>query len=108
MTAFSPGASPPPVEIAIRMSARAGDQLQNLPRLRVAPEGLLGVDQFTVHGDFEDAAGRRDQPDVGIGNDCLQLGRQTGGSGLVVSDDTVLDKHLHARLLPSGLGPPES
>src|SRR5215207_5723716 len=99
MTAFSPGASPPPVEIAMRISARARDQLQNLSRLWMAPERLLREDQVSIHGNLEDTAGRRDQADVGFRHLFLQLSRQTGGSRLVVSDDAVLDDHAHARLL---------
>jgi hypothetical protein len=91
------------------MSARASDQLQNLCRLRVSAEGLLGEHQLAVHGDLEDAAGGRDQPDFGVGMVLFQLSRQTGGSRLVVSDDAVFDDHAHARLLMSqGAGPSES
>src|SRR5215210_7290279 len=80
ITAFRPGASPPPVEMAIRMSAGTGDQRQDLPGLGVAPKGLLGKDQRAVHRDFEGTTGRRDQPDLGIGDGLLQLSRQTGSS----------------------------
>jgi hypothetical protein len=85
--------------MAIRISAWAPDQLQNLSRLRVPPEGLLGEHEVAVHLDFEDAAGGRDEPDVGVGYFLLQLSRQTGGSRLVVSDDAVLDDHAHVCLL---------
>jgi hypothetical protein len=78
--------------------------LQNLRRLRVPAEGLLGEDQVAVHGDLEDAAGGRDQPDLGVGNVLFQLSRQTGGSRLIVSDDAVLDDHAHAPLLWIGGG----
>jgi hypothetical protein len=73
--------------------------LQNLGRLRVPAEGLLGKDQVPVHGDLEDAAGGRDQPDLGVGYVLFQLSRQTGGSRLIVSNDAVLDDHAHVRLL---------
>src|SRR6266853_5598408 len=95
MTAFRPGASPPPVEMAMRMSARVLDQFHDLSWLRVAPESLLREYQIAVDGHFEDAARRGHQPDFGIGNFMLQLSRQTGGSRLVVSDDAVLDDHAH-------------
>jgi hypothetical protein len=62
-------------------------------------EGLLGEHQLAVHGDLEDAAGRRDQPDFGVGYLLFQLSRQTGGSRLVVSDDAVFDDDAHAGLL---------
>jgi hypothetical protein len=86
------------------MSARALDQLQNLCRLRVTAEGFLGEHEVAVHGDLEDAAGGRNQPDLGVGYVLLQLSRQTGGSRLVVSDDAVFDDHAHARLLWIGGG----
>jgi hypothetical protein len=76
--------------------------LQDLRRLRVPAERLLGKDQVAVHCDLEDAAGGRDQPDLGVGYVLLQLSRQTGGSRLVVSDDAVLDDHAHVRLLGIG------
>lgn len=59
------------------------------------PERPLGEDQRVVHRHFEDSTGRRDQLDVGVGIRLLQLSRQTGGSGLVVSDDAELDTHMH-------------
>jgi hypothetical protein len=68
------------------------------------PKGLLGKDQVAVHGNLEDAAGGRDQPDLGVRYVLFQLSRQTGGSRLVVSDDAVLDDHAHARLLWIGGG----
>src|SRR5512147_1216747 len=95
ITAFRPGASPPPVEMAMRMSARALNQLDDLPRLRVAPKGLFGEDQVSVHRDLEDAAGRGHQAHLGVGQFLLQLSRQTGGSRLVISDDAVLDDDPH-------------
>ena len=59
------------------------------------PERPLGEDQRVTHRHFEDTTGRRDQLDVGIGKRLLQLSRQTGGSGLVVSDNAELDTHMH-------------
>ena len=96
MTALSPGASPPPVEMAIRISVRALDQRQDLSRLRVPPERLLRKHQVTVHRHLEHPARRGHQPDLGVGDLRLQLSRQTGGSWLVVSDDAILDDHAHA------------
>ena len=83
----------------MRMSARTPDQLHDLSRLGVAAERLLGKDEIAVHRDLEDAPGRRHQADIGLRVGLLQLSRQTGGSGLVVSDDAVLDHDAHARLL---------
>jgi hypothetical protein len=61
----------------------------------VPPERALGEDHYVVHRHFEDATGGRDQLDVGIGIRLLQLSRQTGGSGLVISDYAELDSHMH-------------
>jgi len=61
----------------------------------VAARGLLGVDQVAVQDHLEDAAGGRDQLGVQI-ELVLELGRQTGGDGLVVSDLAVFDGELHA------------
>ena len=55
--------------------------LDDLSRLRVPPQRLLGEDQLAVHLDLEHAARRRDQPDVGVRKGLLQLGRQTWRPG---------------------------
>ena len=60
------------------------------------PDCLLGEHEAAVDRHLEDAAGGLDQPDFGVGKGLLQLSRQTGGSGLVVSNDAVLDRR-HAR-----------
>ena len=78
------------------MHSFLSDQLEHFPRRRVAPQRPLGEDQRVIHRNLEDSAGGRDQLDVGIGIRLLQLSRQTGGSGLVVSDDAELDTHMHA------------
>jgi hypothetical protein len=59
------------------------------------PERPLGEDQRVIHRHLEDSTGGRDQLNVGSGIRLLQLSRQTGGSGLVVSDDAELDTHMH-------------
>src|SRR6059036_3254567 len=78
ITAFSPGASPPPVEIAI-LNAPAAPSAESgaaLPRVQRAARGL-------------------DQLDVRVRVGLADFGRQTGGPRLVVSDDTVLDGDAH-------------
>src|SRR6266705_2842132 len=77
MTALSPGASPPPVEMAIFTSARGGF-----------------LDQ-AVHFDVEDPAGGLDELDLRVREGAADLGRQTGGPRFVVSNDAVLDGYAH-------------
>ena len=48
-----------------------------------------------VHFYLEHAAGRLYQLHVSVGVGFADLGRQTGGPGLVVSDDAVFDRHTH-------------
>jgi hypothetical protein len=64
---------------------------------------LLGKDQLSVHRDFEESARGLDQANVHLGKSLLQLSRQTGSSGLIVSNDTVLNGDLHFRV-PSPKG----
>jgi hypothetical protein len=56
---------------------------------------LLGKHQLTINGYFEQTSGRRHQADLRVGEHLFQLSRQTGGSGLVVSDNAVLNRHIH-------------
>ena len=72
--------------------------------------GLLGEDQLAIYRDFEQAAGGLHQPDVDVRVRLLQLSRQTGSSGLIVSNNAVLDCYMHVagRLTQSGTEPPES
>jgi hypothetical protein len=77
------------------MSARALEQLEDLPGLGMAPERLLGEEQIPVHCDLEHPARGGDEPDLGVRERLLQLSRQTGGSRLVVSDDAKLDRNAH-------------
>jgi hypothetical protein len=61
---------------------------------------LLGEDQLVVDGDFEDSTGSLDE--LGLDAELLlDLLRQTGGAGVVVSDPAVLDDDArgHTRLL---------
>jgi hypothetical protein len=73
------------------------DGLEDLAGLGVAPGRLLGEYQCAVDGHLEESAGRLEQPNFGIRIGLLDLSRQTGSSGLVVSDDAVLDRHMHIR-----------
>jgi hypothetical protein len=62
----------------------------------MASERLLGKDAAPVDFDLEHAARRLDQFHVGVRVGLPDLGRQTGGPGLVVSDDAVLDRDTHS------------
>lgn len=101
ITAFKPGASPPPVEMATRMSNRplsAADtlhELQNLTLVGVPAQLLLGKHEPAVDRNLEQSPGCLDQAHLGIWILLANLGRQTGGPGLVVSDDAILYRHLH-------------
>ena len=105
ITAFSPGASPPPVEIAIRMAAAGPcsvlaflppNQSDDFTRLCMAARRRLGKHQPVVHGHLEPPTGRWDELDARARELPGKLGRQTGGPGLVVSDDAILDDGAHA------------
>jgi hypothetical protein len=67
----------------------------DFPGLGVAFQFPLGEEQPAVHHHFEHAARRLDQLDVGVRERATKLGRQTGGPGLVVSNDAVFDRHAH-------------
>src|SRR5574338_1368434 len=104
MTALSPGASPPPVEMATRMRAlesgggiggrwappggsailAAGplDQPQHFAGCGVAATGPLGEHHAPVHHDLENAAGGLEELDTRVREGLPELGRQTGGPGL--------------------------
>ena len=109
ITAFNPGASPPPVVIAMRMelgfgrarvpaarrSAARGDQREHFGGLHV-PSGLrFLVDRRAVHHDLEPPALRRDEFDHGLGILLADRRRHTGGAGFIASDGAVFDRDLH-------------
>ena len=64
----------------------------------MARQGLLRIDQLAVQRDLEDPARRAHHLDLGVGERAAQLGRQTGGAWLVVSDDAEFDAEVHANL----------
>jgi len=63
----------------------------------VATESLLREQQLAVHAHLEDATGGLLELVLGIGPSLLQLGHQTGGSGLVVSNDAIFNAYAHGR-----------
>ncbi len=98
MTALRPGASPPPVVMAIRNRSALPNQGENLSRRGMAAQGLLGEHQPPIHPDLEHPARGLDEFDLGIRECLFELGGQTGRPRLVVSDQAVLDGNAH-RLL---------
>jgi hypothetical protein len=60
----------------------------------MAAQGAFAEDQLAVERHFEDAVARRDQ--LGLESALpLEVCRQTGGDGLVVSDLAVFDGQIH-------------
>jgi hypothetical protein len=56
---------------------------------------LLGKHQLAIDSHLEQTSGRLHQADLRVGKHLSQLSRQTGGSRLVVSDNAVLNRHIH-------------
>jgi hypothetical protein len=52
-------------------------------------------DGDAVSRDFESAATRREQRDIGIGKTLSNLRRQTGSASFVASHRAVFDRDLH-------------
>ena len=71
------------------------DEPEHFAGRGVAAARLLGKEQLAVEGHLEDAARALDQRDLQPGECFAELGRQTGGPWLVVSDDAELDRELH-------------
>ena len=71
------------------------DSLQDFSGLGVAPQGLLGEHQLAVYGYLEEPTRRLYEFDLAVGEGALQFSRQTGGSGLVVSNYTVQNGYMH-------------
>jgi hypothetical protein len=71
------------------------EQGEDLTRARMASEERLLEHWNAVLLDLEAAAGRRDEGDVGARKGAPDLGRQTDGSRLVISDRAVLDRDAH-------------
>jgi hypothetical protein len=89
------------------------DLALDLAGLGEAAQLLLRKDQIVTDGNLKDAAAALDQP--GLDAELpFDFGRQTGGTGIVVSTGTVLDGDLarHALLLSAAIiearaGPPK-
>jgi len=74
------------------------NQPENLPVVGEAPRGSLGENQLAVDVDLEHAAVGGDQLAIDA-QVTLELSRQTGGAGLVVSFAAVFDLYLHESIL---------
>jgi len=74
-----------------------GDQLEHLTRLGVASGLQLGIDQVAVNRYFEGTTGALDELYGRVRERLLDLGRQTGGPGFIVSDDAILNGDVHHR-----------
>jgi len=70
------------------------DLRQELVQLRPAADLLLGEDELAVENDVELSAGALDERGVEATR-LLDLGRQTGGPGKVVSLHAVGDLEVH-------------
>jgi hypothetical protein len=57
----------------------------------VAAERLLGENEAAVSRHLEHPARGLRETDFGIGKGLFQLSRQTGGSGLIISNDAICD-----------------
>jgi hypothetical protein len=77
--------------MAMRISGLGPDQSHDLSRLGVASERLLGENEAAVNRHVEHPARGLHGADLGIGKGLFQLSRQTGGSGLIISNDAVSD-----------------
>ena len=103
MTALRPGASPPPVEMAILIAESRSlivahvslQQCRYLTRLGVSADCFLGEDEGAVDRNFERAPGRLLEAELRVRNRFLELGYQTGSPGSVVSDYAVFDGDMH-------------
>ena len=69
--------------------------LEDLARFDMSLLGPLREDQRAVNGDFEDTTRGRHHGDIDTRKGFLELSRQPGSSGLVVSLDAELDLDLH-------------
>jgi hypothetical protein len=65
--------------------------------MRVPPRLLLREDEDAVALHVEDAAASLEKVDLRVGVARADLGSQTGGPRLVVSDDAISDRDVHVR-----------
>ncbi len=80
------------------MSEVTAQQVEDFSGQGMAPQFGLLEDRRPVDDDLEATAARRDHLDFDAGMRLTERGRQTGGPGLVVSNDAVFDGDLHVGL----------
>ncbi len=72
----------------------------HLARVGETPDPVLGEHELAIDSDVEDSVGTLDEHGLGA-ESFLEVGRQTGGPGFVVSSSAVSDSDVHdARPLP--------
>src|ERR1043166_3260360 len=81
------------------LSPLAPDQPEHLSRLGMAPEPLLGEHELPVQRHLEHAPRGGNQLDLRLRKLAPNLRRQTGGAGLVVSNDAIGYADLHRDLI---------
>ena len=64
----------------------------------MAPQCTLREHQYTVPGNFEHPTTPLHQLDGSVWIGVPYLGRQTGGPGLVISNDAITDRDVHGVL----------
>jgi len=78
-----------------RDGAGLAQQPHDLTLIGVSFQRLLGEHAAAVHLHFEHSAGGLDELDLRLREGLADLGRQTGGPWLVVSDDAEFDGDAH-------------
>jgi len=75
--------------------ARACNKLRNLTWPRMPAKSGFLEHRRSIDGDFKSSAARSDELDLRLGITIPHLSRQTGGSGLIVSNGAVFDFDFH-------------
>ena len=73
----------------------ASDEFEHLAGPGMPAQGEFRKDYRTLDADFKGTSRTLDQLDRCVRKLPLDLGRQTGSPGLVVSNDTILNSDVH-------------
>ena len=85
------------MDVAVPMSSGfVFQQSHDFAKLGVAIGPGFLVDRNAIAQDLESTSSRRDQLYLRIRKSLPNFGRQTGGPGLIVSNDAVFDRDLHS------------